>query len=226
MNETFSIKNVIVALTVTTVALLLAFVFLVPMSIRNTAADAEVFVVQAKDDCAVTYDNGIKAIIEMASVDTNTKQFLTEYMRTAVGGGDPNVQQAYSDFVNGNPASLMLLMSSISGTNVTATAENVQREVNAQRTQMLVCSKTLNGAQAHLKNVIGMNASGAVDKFPQSMYSLGYPSEVSDATLRDNDGDGNLTVLDYRPPVNVEITGAFGADEGIAPVDPYATVQP
>lgn len=205
------------------VGFLLVIVAMTRVSYNNSAADAEVLVIQAKDDCASVYDNGIKSVIEMASVDQNTKTFLKGMVDNGTLSQDPKVQQAYSEFVNGSPAQLMFLLGGISGTNFTATAENVQREISAQRSSMLTCSTRLNSTQAELKKVVGMDASGRVVKWPQSWMGLNYPSPVSDGSLRDNDSDGRLTVLDYRPPVNIDIRESFGTGEGIPPVILYPT---
>lgn len=192
------------------------------VSYHNSAADAEVLVIQAKDNCASTYDNGLTSIIQMAQVDANTKQFLIN----AVRGGDATqkkqVQQAYGEFVNGNPSQLMLLLGSIGNTNFTATAENVQREISAQRNSMLTCSKQLNSTQAELKNILGMDASGRVVKWPQTWLGMSA-SSVADSSLQDNDFDGRLTALDYRPPVNVNIRDAFGTGEGLPDINLYPT---
>lgn len=193
------------------------------VSFNNSAADAEILVIQAKDDCASVYDNGIKSVIEMAQVNQNTKTFLKEMVDKGTLSQNPEVQQAYGEFVNGNPAQLMFLLGGISGTNFTATAENVQREISAQRSSMLSCSTRLNASQVELKNVVGMNASGRIVKWPQSWLGLQYPSPVSDGNLRDNDSDGRLTVLDYRPPVNIDIRESFGTGEGIPPITLYPT---
>lgn len=202
---------------------LFVIVAITRVSYNNSAADTEVLVIQAKNDCASVYDNGIKSVIEMASVDQNTKTFLKEMVDNGTLSQDPKMQQAYGEFVNGSPAQLMFLLGSIGNTNFTATAENVQREISAQRSSMLTCSTRLNSTQAELKKIVGMDASGRVVKWPQSWMGLRYPSLVSDESLRDNDNDGRLTVLDYRPPVDIDIRESFGTGEGIPPVTLYPT---
>lgn len=192
------------------------------VSYHNSAADAEVLVIQAKDNCASTYDNGITSIIQMAQVDANTKQFLINAVRNGSGEQQQQVKQAYGEFVNGNPAQLMLLLGSIGNTNFTATAENVQREISAQRNAMLTCSKQLNSTQAELKNILGMDASGRVVKWPQTWIGMSA-SSIADGSLQDNDFDGRLTALDYRPPVSVNIRDSFGTGEGLPPVELYPT---
>lgn len=214
-------KNGLIIAGIVVGILLLSFV-MTNVSYHNSAADAEVLVVQAKDNCASTYDNGIKAVIEMAQVDANTKQFLINAVRSGTPEQKQQVQQAYGEFVNGNPAQLLLLLGAIGNTNLTVTAENTQREISAQRNAMLVCSKQLNSTQAELKNVLGMDASGRVVKWPQTWLGLSA-SFVSDSTLQDNDLDGKTTVLDYRPPVSVDIRNSFGTGEGIPPVQLYPT---
>lgn len=194
---------------------------IVPVSFNNAAADAEVLVDQARKDCASTYDNGIKSVIEMSQVDQHTKKYLIDLIEAATPEQKVQINDAYAQFVNGNSQPFMLLMGGMSGTNFTATAENVQREISAQRSSMLVCSKMLNATQKELKKVLGMDASGRVMKWPQTLLNLDYPSVLADPTLRDNDGDGQLTVLDYRPPVDVKINDSFGTGEGLPPVDIY-----
>lgn len=201
----------------------LVIFFLTKVSYNNSAADAEIVVIQAKDNCALTYDNGIKSVIEMAQVDRNTKDFLIQAVTGRNTEQNQEVRQAYGEFVNGNPGQLMLLLGGIAGTDFTATATNVQREISAQRSAMLTCSNMLNSTQAELKKIVGMDASGRVVKWPQTWLGLDYPSLVSDGTLFDNDSDGRTTVLDYRPPVDVNIRESFGTGEGLPPTDLYPT---
>jgi hypothetical protein len=211
-------KNALITLAVVAAIVILVSI-IVPISFNNRAADAEVLVVQAKDRCVVTYDNGIKSVIEMAQVDEHTK----EYLKGLVDNDQlpAGTQQAYSQFVNGNPAQLMLLLGGVSGTDFTATATNVQREIASQRSNMLTCANMLISTQAELKGILGMDASGRVVKWPQTWLGLDYPSIQSDPTLRDNDGDLRLTVLDYRPPVDVNISESFGTGEGLPPTNIY-----
>ena len=225
-----STKNVVIAVLVAIFAVALIG-FITRTSINNSAADAETMVINSEQDCASTYDNGIKAVIEQANVDISTKNYLKSLFTPGSGatvpaGQSQQVQQAYSQFVNGNPAQLFLMLGAIGKTDFTVTATNVQREITSQRAAMLDCSRALNRTQRNLRNIVGMNAAGQVVKFPQNMFHLDYPSEVSDPVLQDNDKDGRLTVLDYRPPVDVSITNSFGTGAGIPPVNPYGTAQP
>lgn len=223
MNQ--GLKNGLIAFGVV-IAIVIALFVIVPISYRNSAAKGEVLVQNAVQDCASTYDNGIKSVIEMAQVDANTKQYLTGLVTSGTLQQNKDTQPAYSQFVNGNAQPLLVLLGAMASTNLTATAENVQREITSQRAQMLTCSKMLNSTQRELRNTLGMDASGRVIAFPQSMLHLDLPSEVNDPTLVDNDNDGKLTVLDYRPPVNVDIRSSFGTGNGIPPVNLYGTQTP
>lgn len=192
-----------------TIASLVVIGFFVRVSYNNQSADAEVFVKTAVETCAVTYDNGIKSVIEMAQVDRDTKEYLVKVIDSATAEQKSDIGNAYGEFVNGNTQPFMLMLGTMSGTNLTVTSENLQREVSAQRNAMLQCSSTLLQSQRQLKGIVGMNASGEVVKFPQSILGLSYPSPVTDLNLEDNDGDGKLTVLDYQPPVSVDVAKAF-----------------
>lgn len=193
------------------VVILLAFVFtVVPISYQNSVADAETFVQTKVLGCALTMDNGIKSILETAQVDQNTKNFLIEYIDAASPEQKVEVDEAYAQFVSGNAQPFMMLMGTLSGTNLTATSENLQREIVAQRANMLRCALELNQSQKSLKEFLGYNAAGELVKFPQRYMNLKL-SEIADPTLRDNDFDGRLTVLDYRPPVSVEVLSSFGS---------------
>ena len=204
--------------------IVLAFVlfvnFFVKVSIVNSVADAETLVVQAKDDCASTYDNGIKSVVEMAQVDKNTKEYILTIFKSGNPEEKKKVQGAYGEMLNGNSQPFMVLMQTMSGTNFTITAENLQREISARRSEMLTCSKTLNASQRNLKKVAGLNSANEIVRFPHFLYNVEV-SSVSDQGLLDNDGDGVLTVLDYRPPVSVQVSESFDTGEGIPPLNIY-----
>jgi len=223
MSEKIKTWSIVVGLVI---GLLFSVYALTSISYNNAAADLEVFVDQAKTNCAVTYDNGIKAIIEMAQVDSNTKEYLVNLIESASPEQQANINEAYGQFIGGNTQPFMLLMGGMAQTNFTATAENVQREISSQRSAMLVCATTLVRTQTQLKSTLGMDASGRVVKFPQTLLNLDYPSPVSDPYLKDNDGDGRLTVLDYRPPVDISVTQSFGTGDGLAPITIYPTPAP
>lgn len=195
------------------IAFLLATV--VPVFYQNSVASAETFVQQAKDDCATTVSNGEVSIVELVQVDQNTKDFIINAFKAANESNTKlagQAQAAYGQFVNGNTQPFLLLMSTMSGTNITATAENVQREIVAQRAAMVVCAKALNNSQKLLKDKLGYNSANQTVQFPQNHMHL-VLGEVADGSLRDNDHDGVLTVLDYRPPVDVKTMNSFGTGE-------------
>lgn len=191
----------------------------VVVSYNNSASDAEILVNQTKDSCIQTYDKGIATILDVAHVDENTKIFLKELINGSATKDSEEVKNTYSELLNGNPQPFMLLMSNLGKTDFTVTAQVLQREIVSQRSEMLVCTHMLNSTQAELRKILGMNASGKVVKFPQKYLNLDFPSVVYDETLRDNDHDGKTTVLDYRPPVSVEVSGSFGTGEGLPKIE-------
>lgn len=200
----------LIILSVVLVGALILFV-VTPMSIQNSIADSENMVINAKEDCVTTRDNGIKSIIENANVDRDTKDYLKSLVSNPKSNADKQkVDSAYNELLNDNPAPFMLLMGAVGNTDFTVTSQNLQREISARRSEMIGCSKMLNGAQTNLRNVAGMNAAGDIVKWPNSMFNI-YPSEVVDEDLQDNDHDGRLTVLDYRSPVSLKTRKSFGS---------------
>lgn len=185
---------------------------IVPISYQNKIAQQELFVTKQKDNCSIVVQNGTSSIIELAQVDENTKTFLVDYIKSASPEQTQQITDNYAQFVQGNTQPFLLMLSSLAGTNLTITAENLQREIVSQRAQMTVCASQLVTAKYQLMLTLGRDASGNVVMFPQRFIPTlrRYPSTVVDGYLNDTDGDGRLTVLDYQPPVSLEVLQSFG----------------
>ena len=219
----------LVSVVLTHLVAVLLFFTVVPLAYQNSIADQENMVIAAKDSCAAKIDNGAKAIIQLAQVDVNTKSFLVKLFEAAAKDSTSElgkqVDDAYVQFVGGNTQPMFLLMSALSGTDITATAQTVQREISAQRSIMADCSVNLIGTQNELKKTLGFDAAGNVAKFPQKYFNLNL-SIVPDSALLDNDRDGRVTVLDYRPPVDANVLNSFNTGEGIPSTNPYDNTSP
>lgn len=209
----FTIKNIGLVF-LATIILFFSISWITKTAIINNVAKSETLVVNAKDSCISTYDNGIKSILELAQVDEQTKDFLRKAI-SGSGEASEELNKNYEQLLNGNPAPFMVMMSTMSGTNFTITAENLQREITMRRNEMITCSAMMLSTQKLVKDAVGMDAGGNIVVFPNKhFFEKGdMPSSIVDASLRDNDGDGRLTVLDYKPPVNVDISNSFGSGE-------------
>ena len=185
---------------------------------NNAVPNAELFVAKQVADCEVTTTNGIQAIIKLADVDENTKGFLVDLVASASGNEKNELNSAYESLLQDDPMPFMFLMSQMGSTNFTITSENVQREISSQIAAMTTCSLVLNRAQMELMSLLGRDAAGNTVKFPQTALGLvlsKYPSQINDPQLVDNDGDGKLTVLDYRPPVSVYVKDSYRSGDVI-----------
>ena len=209
-----------VGLSLLAVAIIIALWSMVQgISYQNNAPKMENFVQRVIDDCLVTYDEGMQSIIENAQVDQHTKDFLLNLVENASGTQKEDIDAAYSEMVsNNNPQPFMFLMSQLGNTNFTITAENVQREISARRSEMAVCGKQINAAQQQYRDYLGVNLNGERVAFPQVLFDKTlsqYPTDQNSVYIKDMDGDGRLTVLDFSLPVHVDTREAFG---GGAPI--------
>jgi hypothetical protein len=211
-------KGTIALLGIGIVVLVAVVFWLVPMSMRNNVANQENNVIEKMQNCGNIMTQGTKAIIESAIVDKDTKEAFIKAIDSATPEQSSQIQKGYAEAVNtGNQMPLMLMLNSmVGGTDMTATAVMTQTEISSQRQQMALCSTQLNRAQRELKSALGMDASGAIVKYPQVWVFDEYTlSDIFDGNLVDNDGDGRYTVLDYRSPVDADISASFGTGEAV-----------
>lgn len=223
-NELSGTQRGFTVVVLSIVAVLALLMLTLPTAYQNSVVDHENLVLEAVKSCGVTIDNGVKAVVELAQVDTNTKEFIKGVFEEA--SRNPNsqlakdVDGAYVQFVQGNTTPMMLLMGGLTGTDITMTSQNVQREISAQRSAMAACSIRLVNTQKQLRGKLGYDASNMVTKFPQKHMNLQL-ANVADSNLRDNDFDGHITVLDYLPPVDPAVMESFGTGVSEQPIDVY-----
>lgn len=207
------------------VLLCVIFGFAIPVSLRSNVTTHENDVVLKSQNCMVTYENGLAIVVGLAEVDSDTKNKLVQMLKAV--SGTPEVTSVYETMVNtGDSGPMMLMMSSlIGGTDFTITSQKLQAEIINQRQAMTLCSLALNDSKNRLMNSIGYDPSRTViQKWPQSMYfSVGeFPSNyILDPNLRDSDGDGRLTVMDYRPPVSISTSQMFGGNGEVPSTEIY-----
>lgn len=203
---------------------ILLFVFIAWLSVvsfGNKAADFETQIQMQVSDCAQEKTAGINALIMLADVDQNTKDYLVELVNGKVLEDNQELRTAYDDVVSGNPAQFMFLMSGIAGTNFTVTAENLQHQIMSYTESIKLCSRSLLMYQRSYRKHLGMNAAGEITKFPNTFYVgfFEYPTMLNDDSVSDTDNDGIITVLDYKPPVSAKVEQEFKTGTDSGPID-------
>lgn len=178
--------------------------------IKTNGIDQENFVVNLVQDCQSMYDNGMKAIIELAQVDRDTKNYLISLIEAT--DRSPEIDEAYNEMVSaGNSQPFMLLMSQMGNTNFNVTAEKLQDEIIAARARFQHCSEMINLGQKDLRNILGLDVMGNYSSPITGFVAkrTGLPTQLTNTRLSDVDGDYKVTVLDWRPPVAENILRQF-----------------
>jgi hypothetical protein len=208
-----------IGILISVVVISLIAIFFTQQSFNRKAGDFETNILRVVADCAQIKTNSINAIIMLADVDANTKEFLK-----AAVNGDKKVSGAFDEVVTtGNSANFLMMLSGIIGTNFTVTAENVQHEIVSYNDKISLCGKTMLEWQNSYKRHLGFNANNQVTQFPENFYqpNSGYPTYLNNPDLLDLDHDGKTTVLDFRPPVSVKVQQEYNTGEDSGPVDLY-----
>lgn len=201
----------VISVIVGVVLLMLAIYGLMYYSIKSNGIDQENFVTQLVQDCQVVYDNSIKAIIELAQVDRDTKDYLISLVESTTNR-PAELDEAYNQMVaTGNAQPFMFLMSQLGNTNFNVTAEKLQDEIIVARSRMTYCSQTINLGQKDLRDILGLDVMGRYSSPLRGFVAkrTGLPTQLTNTRLTDVDGDYKITVLDWRPPLAQNVLDQF-----------------
>lgn len=193
-------------------------------SIKSSGIDQENMVTNIVQDCMSQYDNSIKAIIELAQVDQNTKDYLISLVEAT--DRPKEIDDAYNQMVSsGNAQPFLFLMSQLGSTNFTITAENLQDEIVVARSKMQTCSEVINRGQNDLRGILGLDVTGRYSAPIKGFVAskTGLPTQLANTRLQDVDGDYKITVLDWRPPISSEILSQFETGVSDSTINVYGT---